>query len=495
LGLLLFRGGMVMINKIQLLKKSIFLCCIGFFIPTSGFSENIQPHRTTSVRISTTQLPFIDQEIGPDSNFSYGGASSQNFTVIKGYDYNQVVDEADTLITQYYDQSSLVTGGGNKDLDIKKLVNFFLNLNIPYAFIGAMGEGRDNCAANDSACMHIKQDPMYRLDTLDCFTLVQNFIAMLQSSNLNDFKSNLRKIAYGTYNPDPNHQKFISYLNRNNFTSTDFNRVNRHLLQDVTHTIINPSSVGTIAAVINHANWFAYQAHPETIADTVRVLPDREKYGNEIADYFSKGYGSDFKKMNIKLRYIKKAALTEKQEDGTYTPNESIINKIPTPSVVEFVRDPSKWLIGNKPIKNIIGSDILVSHVGILYKEKFKNGDLIYRKTTCSRDSNKDKICTVTPVTCNDGSGACEKTMMLVATSAFPNSFIYSYNQASNDYACTDPNKIPAGYTKITTCNRVYSIPLGDYLTSTQYGKQLYMTSPSIIGVNIEKILPQAGRQ
>jgi hypothetical protein len=470
-------------NVTRFKAVTILGCCIGSSIYNMAYSEEIPSSREARAPLANT--PLMEKTI------SQKPTSDQNFTIITGYNYDKVIDHADNIIDGYY--RFVAKTAPDEAASVDDLVNLFLGLHIPYAFSGAMGEGRDNCAPGDVACMNVKQDPMYRLDTQDCFTLVQDFMAMLQSSKLSGFKANLVDIAYGALENENGSEKYISYLNRNNFTSSDFDRVNQlhHRLQDVTDTgffRMHPFYMGHVQTVIDHANWFSYQAKQGSIKGTVRVLPEKASYGNQIAAYFSSGYGNAFNKIDVGLDYIRKTALATQGDDGRYSPNDNTINHIPTPSVVEIVRDPSKWLVGGKPIKNIIGTDLLVSHVGILYRKTFKYGETIYQKTTCAYDGNKEKVCDVTPVVCKDISGSCVKTMMLVATSAFPNGFVYSHNRELHSYACTDPGKIPAGYVKLTTCNRVYTIPLGDYLTYTQYGSQINMKNPSILGVNIEKI-------
>src|SRR5205823_1210850 len=53
--------------------------------------------------------------------------------------------------------------------------------NIPYIYTGAMGEGdwQPTSATYRPGAVHIKQDPVYRLDGLDCQTFVQMAMALL----------------------------------------------------------------------------------------------------------------------------------------------------------------------------------------------------------------------------------------------------------------------------------------------------------------------------
>ena len=222
-------------------------------------------------------------------------------------------------------------------------------------------------------------------------------------------------------------------------------------------------------------------------------LPKYIKYADKIVNSFSGNYAKDFPLINVQLKYIPKSVLV-KNVAGTYIPNTKIINRIITPSVIEFVRDDSKWIISGEPINKLIGSHIIISHMGILYKKSYSKGDFIYQKTTCEYDDKNQKECIVAPVYCRDNK--CDETMLLAASNAYPNGYLYSYNKNDKSYSCTAPNKIPSGNIALKneltgsamTCNRVLSMPLGDYMASKQYGKYSFMDSPSLIGINIQKI-------
>lgn len=78
---------------------------------------------------------------------------------------------------------------------------------------------------------------------------------------------------------------------------------------------------------------------------------------------------------------------------------------------------------------------------------------------------------------------------MLAATNAYLDGYIWSYNKTNEKYYCTRDAKVPLGSVKLTTCNRVTTMPFGDYLTRYFYGHYSFIEEPSILGIHIEKIL------
>jgi Protein of unknown function (DUF1460) len=343
---------------------------------------------------------------------------------------------------------------------------------------------------NKGECMHIQQDPVYRTDTLNCTTLVQLVLGLINSNNLNDFEHNILNIEYGAetnYGHRP--EERLAYSNRNNFADGDFNPVNQKsgLLTDVTDAGIFSQYASSITANITRANWFAFQAKPEAISDNVRVFDD--KTGVRMAQKFSYGYGSFYQPQVVAIKYIPKFSLVNAKigQDIEYAPNEYLINQIPTPAVVEIIRDDRQWFINGVNIVDLIGSGTSVSHMGFLYRQHFNKGDTIYQKTYCTLNSQQKKECSVAPVIC-DKQGGCTKTMMLAATSAYPNGFVWSENKNTGVYDCTDPSLVPAGATVLSACNRVIAMPFGDYITFQYNGNYTYLNSPSIVGFNVQKI-------
>ena len=76
--------------------------------------------------------------------------------------------------------------------------------------------------------------------------------------------------------------------------------------------------------------------------------------------------------------------------------------------------------------------------------------------------------------------------MFAHATQMYPNGYYY-YRDSSGRYHCDE--KVPPKTASPVTCNRVVSMPLGEYLTTYRYGKYTYLDDPSILGIHVEKIM------
>lgn len=404
----------------------------------------------------------------------------QNFTVIP-YNYNVVVAasrrDMQGLLAQIVNVSDL-------NEKILQAGNYFIDK--PYGASGAEGEG-DWCNLTMRGCAHIQQDPIYRTDQFNCTTLVETLLAAVNSKNINEFEQNILKVEYGAASEGSNS---IHYYNRNNFTSGDFNPINQAngFLTDVTDTTHFPGIINSTSDNVTRQTWLEFQQKPEAIKNNVRVINAAD--GQAMYQLFANDYPAQFHNFQpekVTINYIPKANLINKiivNQQTTYVPNQELINKIPTPAVIEIVRDVKKWNIGGKNIKDIIGSELNVSHMGLLYHQNFKKGEVIYQSINYSKDAAGNKVCTVTPKTCNKTQG-CYEVMFLNATDAYPNGYYY-YKDDNGNYHCTAAK--PSGNLTYTACNRVMALPLGDYLTSYQYNNYSYMDNPSIVGINIQKI-------
>lgn len=408
--------------------------------------------------------------------------SVSDYTVLDATQYRENVNDArikvqmllNTLQTyQYQDANARIAFIAQQLSDI------------PYIFSGAMGEGdwQPTASIYQPGAVHIKQDPVYRFDGLNCQTFVQVAMGLLYSKDLNEFDQNYIKISYGAAGNPLN--ETIHYFNRNNFVDGDWNPVNQRngWLRDVTSQSSLATYAETTSAIITRQNWFLFQQ--KDLSANVRVLADAD--GSSMAKRFMTTYSvlqyPHFDAENVSIAYIPKEKIALQQSDGSYQPNQSLIDKIPTPAVMEIVRDVKKWFIGGKNIKDIIGSELSISHMGLLYRQSFQYGDLIYRKTTCSYDVQHQKICTVTPVICQKNQ--CNELMFAHATDARPNGY-YWYKQADGNYTCSA--QLPAKNITYTQCNRVEQQPLFAYLTEYQYGSYWYMNNPAILGVHIEQL-------
>ena len=399
--------------------------------------------------------------------FKQHAENNKNYTVIQPYHYLDW-DEDIRSITRYLRQHKI----NSITQKIQYIATQFLDR--PYAIAGnTQGESNWSVTAKGGT-VHVKQDPIYRTDEFDCQTLVQTILALIHSTNLKTFQQTIIKVEYGGGGAG----NAIHYYNRNNFASADFNKVNeRHgFLQDV-----SPKGLPVVHAIIDKDNWFKVQA--KNLKTSVRVLQSKE--GAAMAKRFA-NYAKlyRFRKKNVPLSYYPKESLVKCNKDLSYCkPNERMIAKLPTPAVIEITRDTHQWKVGKKLIADVIGTQLNVSHMGILYDERFHRGAIIYQKITCEL-KRKRKVCFVQPVICKKRHGCLEK-MYLAATDAYPNN--YYYVDTNGHYQCTA--RLPKGITQPVYCNRVSAMPIGAYLASYQYGTYRYMKKPSIVGIHLEKIL------
>ncbi len=354
---------------------------------------------------------------------------------------------------------------------------------IPYLPFGAMGEGdwQPLSFTYQPGAQHIKQFPVYRLDGLDCQTFVQIVMALLHANNLAQFDQTLLKIAYGAAgNP---YGEIVRYYNRNNFIEGDFNPINQKngWLTDVTSQGVLAPYTKVISATLNRQNWFLKQQ--ENLAENVNVLSSQS--GPAMVKRFTTVYSHlsfpHFLSERVTMTYLPKNTLAIRQKEGSYQLNQALFDKIPAPAVAEIIRDPKKWMRFGMKIKNNIGTETVVSHLGLLYRQTFNRGELMYRHINCGFGYQHKKICQVTSIICKKDK--CRELMFAHATDAYPDDFYY-YQQPNGHYVCSP--QAPAPGVKWTKCNRIVRMPLFDYLTDVQFGYYRLMDNPSILGIHVE---------
>ncbi len=425
--------------------------------------------------------PVIEDELPPAVSLS--AASSTDYTVIP-YNYQQVTRASRLEIRTMLWPLALIKDPNKK---LQFMSRYFANR--PYATSGALGEG-NWCKAGEQGCVHIQQDPIYRTDALNCFSMMQMMLPLLHAKNINDYENIILQFAYGAAGEGPDS---IAYYNRDNFVSGDFNPLTEQqgLLSDVTDQGIFAQYIKNTNALIDRQRWFSFQEKPTVIANNVRVINAAD--GAAMYQRFVNNYPAQyhlFKPAEVSITYIPKEVLVTPilnpdNKTFSYVPNEALINQMPVPSVVEIVRDASKWNINGVNIADIIGTQLNVSHVGLLYRQQFAYNQVIYQDTVCSLNNNV-KSCIVKPIPCTHPEG-CLKTMFLDSTDVYPSGYYFYQSPAhSGHYVCTATP--PAAGASSTTCNRVTALPLGDYLATYQYGSYIFMTSPSIVGIHVERI-------
>lgn len=409
--------------------------------------------------------------------FAAAAVDAAPYTILNAEQYHETVQASRNKITKI-----LADLKSKPHLDANAQMAFIISelSDIPYIHQNGMGEGDWQPASNTylPGAIHTRQNPVYRLDGLNCQTLVQVAMALYHSRQLSQFDKNYLNIAYGAMgNPQG---EIVHYYNRNNFIDADFNPVNERngWLVDVTST--SPYAKN-IHASITRKKWFMQQRYQPM--ENIQVLSASS--GPLMLERYKTVYGSlnqpNFIRQEIVMSYIPKETLVLQQEDDSYTPNQALLDKIPTPAIAEIVRDPASWQDYGIKVKDIIGSELTVSHLGILYRQTFKRDELIYRKISCSADAGHS--CEVTPIFCQKK--FCRELMFAHATNAY-HQHDYWYQAADGHYVCS-PKK-PVIPTRYTTCNRVVSLPFYDYLTDYQSGYYTNMDVRSILGVHVEKL-------
>jgi hypothetical protein len=186
----------------------------------------------------------------------------------------------------------------------------------------------------------------------------------------------------------------------------------------------------------------------------------------------------------ISLSYIPKEKIALPEKHGGFRVNQDLLDRMPTPAIAEIVYDAKKRRINGLPTQVVIGTELNVPHVGLLYRKNFSQGELIYQKITCHLDEETGrKSCEVKPQICRVTH--CREMMFAHATNAYPKGFLW-YQDSQGKFGCAA--QAPKKAKVISTCNRVISTPLFDYLSDYQFGSYWYMHWAPILGVHIEKL-------
>ncbi len=216
--------------------------------------------------------------------------------------------------------------------------------------LGSLGEGQD---------ARYDQFPLYRVDGFDCDTYVNTVLALAVANSFDTFKQCLEYSRYknGT----------IDYINRNHFTSIDWNANNqqRGMLKDITLSIKDKQNkpVALYAeALINKSGWYAHKK-----LDTIRLQKENKgEQGKRLSELQKKG--ALLKTTLSKIPYIPLKSLFP---DGN-TPNLYLFSQIPTGSIIEIVRP-------NWDLRQLIGTSLNISHLGFAIRI---NGQLYFRQAS-----------------------------------------------------------------------------------------------------------------
>lgn len=213
-------------------------------------------------------------------------------------------------------------------------------INTPY-ILGPLGEG---------VAARYDQFPLYRTDGFDCDTYVNTVLALALANSFESFTQCLKGIRY------KNGQ--ISYINRNHFTSIDWNKNNqkRGILKDITQEIKDQSNqpVAELSkTLIDKAGW--YKAKNK---DSIRIINGTEQE-QDMRLRELKAKGEQLKSQRAQIAYIPLTKLFPQQDK----PNYYLFNQIPNGAIIEIIRP--NWDLGDR-----IGTALDVSHLGFVFKIK-----------------------------------------------------------------------------------------------------------------------------
>jgi hypothetical protein len=219
----------------------------------------------------------------------------------------------------------------------------------PY-LLGSLGEGIKG---------RYDQFPNYRTDAFDCDTYVNTVIALALANSLEHFQQCINWTRYKNGK--------VSYLNRNHFTSIDWNKNNHQqgVIQDITLTVQDQHHrpVAHYAqALINKPNWYAHK----TLA-TIRLNePTKDIESERLAELKIKGSAQPATPSI--MPYLPLDRLFNKRNEA----NHYLFNQIPSGTIVEIVRP-------NWDLKEAIGTSLNVSHLGFAI---WKNNILYFREAS-----------------------------------------------------------------------------------------------------------------
>lgn len=413
--------------------------------------------------------------------FTLPSYAEQPYTTINAANYQQTVSSARQTVKRLLNQLQPYRDQ-NTNAQMAAIIHALSNTAYGDDKTGE-GDWQPTSATYQPGALHVNQNPVYRFDFLDCQTFVETAMALLYSRDLNQFEKNYLQIAYGAAG-NPNGE-IVRYYNRNNFVDGDLNPVNER-----NGFFMDATSQGGLASLskktttdLMRQNWFLHQQ--QDLHSAIRVLSNAS--GPAMVQRFKTVYTNlDFPNFNherVTISYLPKQEIALRQSDGSFLPNDKVLDKIPTPAVAEIITDSKSWDVGGVNIKDLIGSEYSVSHLGLLYRQTFQHGDVIYQKIYCEKPAPGKHVCSVTPVTCEKTQ--CNELMFAHATHIYPEG-MYWYKNAEGLDVCT--SKPSGSRIHATTCNRVTTLPLFNYLTEFQNGAYWYMNNRTILGIHIEQL-------
>lgn len=231
-------------------------------------------------------------------------------------------EEAQDILAQFSQESSV-----QKRLDLmsKMFVGF------PYGKGGPLGEGENG---------RYDQDPLYRFDAFDCTTYVETIMALAYARNVNEFESHLDKIRY--------EDGIVDYLKRNHFTDLQWipYNIENGYMSELTYDVVKPSEVKIAEALINFPGWLKSHKISQIVVPNA-TTEEKQSLVEEIHSL-----ATSYTTSIARVPYIEISRILAKP---------SILNNIPTATVVNFVRP-------NWDLTQAAGTHQNISHQGFLFR-------------------------------------------------------------------------------------------------------------------------------
>ena len=275
---------------------------------------------------------------------SFAETQTEKAKIIPNYSYEAYDQFVNTLYEQFQN-----TQPDNLHERIRSFSKYFLGISY---VLYPLGEGEK---------AEFDQQPLYRTDGFDCLTYVETVLALAHSTNLNEFKENILKLRY--------HRGIPIFVNRNHFTSTDWNinNANNGYIEDITLSIIDKAGkpIANISEIeIDKPNW--YRKHTPQRIKYLSVVSDQKQ--NQLTSRLHE-LSKHVNKEKSTVAYLPLATLFNEENQ----PEQVLFDQIPDIAIVEIVRP-------NWELKDKIGTNLQISHLGFVIRDQA--GALIYREAS-----------------------------------------------------------------------------------------------------------------
>lgn len=230
-------------------------------------------------------------------------------------------------------------------------------LGVPYG-LGVSGEGSVDV---------YDQDPLWRLDRLDCTTYVETVMAAALAHGEQSFEKRLFAIRYEGAR--------VAFLSRNHFAEADWipNNERAGFVRDITRALF-PDLARTTTLVVSKRKWLETRGAND-IEPRDREQGQRERLAAELRDQ-----AAHFADQSVTLPYLPTLALFLKNEkSGELEPNLEVLRRVPNGSIFNIVREG--WAPG--------GIATGISHQGFLIQ---KADGLYMRHASQNKEVREDRI-------------------------------------------------------------------------------------------------------